>query len=965
MVPSPERVKNLAPSGITTVLENYGRFGPKYGLEFVTDPKIADVVAIHAGMGQPEWNLPTVAHCHGLYWTAFERVAAWEWKANEEVINVIRNADVVTVPSKWVAETFQRDMHYDPVVLPHGVVADEWEAKENEIQYVLWNKNRSGDVCDPFPVTELARRFPNVHFMTTFVREAAAPNVRVTGIMPHEQMKEVIERSYVYLATTKETFGIGTLEAMAAGVPVLAFRRGGNAEIVKHGVNGYLANPYDYDDLEEGLRYCIRHHDVLGANGRKIAKSYSWDNVMSRLRESYELAIGIHRQEPSVAVVVPVYNKEDTVARAVRSAMGQTVSPDEIWIVDNNSTDNSIAEIERVAQEANDRGIRTGILHCEKQGVAYARNFGISAASTKYICCLDADDEIKPEFLEVCINALEDDRSLGLAYTKMEVIDRDGKTHEPDWPGEYVYDDFLARKNPVPTCNVFRRDIALRVGGYRQRYAPNGAGAEDAELWFRMGANGYGGILAGGGRRLFVYHLGGLVSGSRNYSEADWHYWHPWTRDKRHPFASLANTTDGHPSHPVRYYDEPIVSVVIPCTHEHAGYLWNALDSLEAQTFRRWECIVVWDTGIPETDPSHHWHDIKKTWPWVRHLFTNKKGAGAARNAGVRASRAPYILFLDADDWLFPEAIEDLYEMHNTTGNITYSDYYGHSFIDVKEANRLKSAGRIVDYRESDGSAVVYHRSAEFDCERAALQPDTDTGKFYIWNLITSLVPRSWHNDIGGFDTSMKSWEDWDYWLRMARRGYCFTRLPKPLVNYRFYSGSRRETGRQTHTDLVSYLKEKYKGDNPMPCSGCRGGRRRSTVPTPVPTTGRSVAPVAADDTVMVRLIDGNIGEHTISIRGEDNIVRNYGSRKDGDEFLMRDGDAHRYPSKFLILNQTTQPAAIPQVVPPEEPEPLPDPVPAAEIPKTPEPVLIEEEPEKPKTTSRRRTSRRKTSKTS
>jgi glycosyltransferase involved in cell wall biosynthesis len=74
-----------------------------------------------------------------------------------------------------------------------------------------------------------------------------------TGVKtPHEEMKRYIQRSAVYLALAKETWGIGIAEACASGIPVLGWSWGNVVNLVQHGVNGYLAKPNDVDDLCEG-----------------------------------------------------------------------------------------------------------------------------------------------------------------------------------------------------------------------------------------------------------------------------------------------------------------------------------------------------------------------------------------------------------------------------------------------------------------------------------------------------------------------------------------------------------------------------------------------------------------------------------------------------------------------------------------------------------------------------------------
>ena len=83
---------------------------------------------------------------------------------------------------------------------------------------------------------------PHMLFLSTFANENKPANVREIGLQPHGEMRKYVHGASVYLSTVKETFGIGILEAMAAGVPVLAWHGGGIDDLVEHGVNGYLVD---------------------------------------------------------------------------------------------------------------------------------------------------------------------------------------------------------------------------------------------------------------------------------------------------------------------------------------------------------------------------------------------------------------------------------------------------------------------------------------------------------------------------------------------------------------------------------------------------------------------------------------------------------------------------------------------------------------------------------------------------
>lgn len=278
-------------SGIKRVVEAYHAYAKEFDIEYVPDGHPYDLCVAHAGtrIGAD------VAINHGLYWTADYESDKWEWGTNADVISVLRQALEITVPSNWVAETFKRDMRVSPHVIGHGIDWAGWQEKSEKLPIILWNKNRASDVCDPTPVTVLADKYPKLKFVTTFLPNKLNTNpydnVRVIGVINHADMKTLIMSSSVYLATTKETFGIGVLEAMASGLPILGFAHGGNLDLVQHGVNGYLAVPNNYEDLCAGLEYCVAYKDVLGENSRYMASKWTWRSACEKLRHVYDLAL--------------------------------------------------------------------------------------------------------------------------------------------------------------------------------------------------------------------------------------------------------------------------------------------------------------------------------------------------------------------------------------------------------------------------------------------------------------------------------------------------------------------------------------------------------------------------------------------------------------------------------------------------------------------------------------------------
>jgi glycosyltransferase involved in cell wall biosynthesis len=97
--------------------------------------------------------------------------------------------------------------------------------------------------------------------------------------------------------------------------------------------------------------------------------------------------------------------------------------------------------------------------------------------------------------------------------------------------------------------------------------------------------------------------------------------------------------------------ETPLVSVIIPC-YKQARYLPESIESGLAQTHRGVEVVVV-DDGSPDNAA-----EVAARYPNVVYLRQENSGIAEARNAGFRVSRGDYLMFLDADDRLTPNAAE-------------------------------------------------------------------------------------------------------------------------------------------------------------------------------------------------------------------------------------------------------------------------------------------------------------------
>ena len=104
----------------------------------------------------------------------------------------------------------------------------------------------------------------------------------------------------------------------------------------------------------------------------------------------------------SVSVIVPVYNTAQYLPGCLDSILVQTFKDFELLLVDDGSTDESPAICDAYA--AKDKRIR--VFHRQNSGVSAARNLGVEQATGKWICYVDSDDEVKPDYLEVMVEAI-------------------------------------------------------------------------------------------------------------------------------------------------------------------------------------------------------------------------------------------------------------------------------------------------------------------------------------------------------------------------------------------------------------------------------------------------------------------------------------------------------------------------------------------------------------------------------
>ncbi|HKP47806.1 MAG TPA: glycosyltransferase [Pyrinomonadaceae bacterium] len=228
---------------------------------------------------------------------------------------------------------------------------------------------------------------------------------------------------------------------------------------------------------------------------------------------------------------------------------------------------------------------------------------------------------------------------------------------------------------------------------------------------------------------------------------------------------------------------EPLVSVIIPA-FKVASFIEQTVSSVLAQTFTNYEVIVIND-GSPDTELLEK--NLSRFSGVISYIKQPNAGAGAARNAGLKIARGEFVAFLDGDDVWLPEFLDAQLELINSGAgyDLVYTDAIN---FDERGRSRLTN----MDLNPSDGPVTAESLIAG------------------TCNIITSSVVarRELIEAVGYFDESFPNSQDYDLWLRLAKRGARITYQKRVLVERRIYEGSLASDPIKSFSGEISVLEK-------------------------------------------------------------------------------------------------------------------------------------------------------------
>lgn len=248
----------------------------------------------------------------------------------------------------------------------------------------------------------------------------------------------------------------------------------------------------------------------------------------------------------------------------------------------------------------------------------------------------------------------------------------------------------------------------------------------------------------------------------------------------------MSRAPEASPGRPVG----PLVSVIVP-VHNRLTYVAAALESALSQTHPRVEVIVVDDGSKVDVLPA-----LAPFLDRVRFFRKENGGLASARNWGIERAAGEFLLFLDDDDFLEPDAVETLLgALGRTPGAVWAAGKYAYVDADGKPTSMV--------HRVTYSSGDVYERMV-------------------FNNLMGApsvvLVRRDAIRALGCFDESFLLSEDWDMWLALARE-YPLVAVDKRVSNYRVHGQQISTTQWARHMEYHVRVLQKHRA-NARPGAG-------------------------------------------------------------------------------------------------------------------------------------------------
>lgn len=177
----------------------------------------------------------------------------------------------------------------------------------------------------------------------------------------------------------------------------------------------------------------------------------------------------------TISVIIPTFNRKDTLKEAINSVFAQTLLPDEVIIVDCGSKDGTKDAVLKSSQKIT-------FIETKISGASAQRNTGISHAKGDFIAFLDDDDIWHPQKLKIQMDFFETHPEIAMTSSEIVRIEDNIIIKKPSWVFGDLYLKLFMESFIHTSTVIIKRDVFDKVGHFNEHYLR----AEDYDLWLRI-----------------------------------------------------------------------------------------------------------------------------------------------------------------------------------------------------------------------------------------------------------------------------------------------------------------------------------------------------------------------------------------------------------------------------------------------------------------------------------------------
>lgn len=338
--------------------------------------------------------------------------------------------------------------------------------------------------------------------------------IKFTGKIPPTHLQSHLSNSSIVLIPSiNDNLPYAAIEAMCLGKVIVASKQGGQAELIEHGVNGFIFDHECEGDFEQKLLNATRlNADEALEMGTKasqtVVEKLSYDSIykekIEKIRQvrnsatntffpftrptitpEYSIPSGASPGNILLSVIVPYYNMGAYIDECISSILNSDYELKEIIIVNDGSTEErSISALHKYRQIP-----YVKIVDQDNMGLAKSRNIGSTHAKGTFIAFLDADDQVLPNYYSKAIKVLTQYSNVYFCGAWVEYF----QNKSGIWPTWNPEPPYILLHNSVNSSSLVYKKEAFTKAGLNDPLTDYGI--EDYESVIHLISAGYGGVV--------------------------------------------------------------------------------------------------------------------------------------------------------------------------------------------------------------------------------------------------------------------------------------------------------------------------------------------------------------------------------------------------------------------------------------------------------------------------------------